>query len=105
MNKNQLADLPQNSLALYILGYVFSLILTLFPFILVINNDFSSTLQRNSVIISGVVQIIFQLIIFLHLKPTSSQYWRWLAFIYTFILLVILVGASVWIMYHLNQNM
>ena len=53
----------------------------------------------------GIVQIVVHLVYFLHMNTSSSQGWNNAAFIFTVIIVGILVAGSIWVMYHLNANM
>jgi cytochrome o ubiquinol oxidase subunit IV len=89
----------------YITGFGLSIILTVVPFFLVMTAAIAGSAALITIILFAAAQIIVHLICFLHMQPSSGQSWNWSAFIYTLILLCILVTASIWIMYHLNQNM
>jgi cytochrome o ubiquinol oxidase operon protein cyoD len=45
------------------------------------------------------------IIYFLHLDVHSEDGWNMLAFIFTIVLVVIVLGASIWVMYNENTNM
>ncbi len=89
----------------YVTGFGLSIILTAIPFFLVMTSAIAGFAALITIILFAVAQIIVHLVCFLHMQPSSAQSWNWSAFIYTLILLCILVGASIWIMFHLNQNM
>lgn len=106
MRSKDISSFGEGRLRTYVIGFGLSIVLTIVPFALVMNNY---VLIRSTIVITiilfAIVQIIVHIICFLHLKPSSDQSWNWLAFIYTLILLGALVGGSTWIMYHLNYNM
>ncbi len=89
----------------YSLGFVLSIVLTVIPFVLVMTSAMSRNAIIATILIFAVVQIIVHLVFFLHLNGSSEQRWNVIAFAYTVLVLAILVGASVWIMYHLDYNM
>ena len=89
----------------YFIGFGLSLILTSIPFAVVMTAAMSYSRLVAVIVIFGIAQVVVHFIFFLHMKPSAKQSWNGLAFIYTFLLLCILVGASIWIMYHLNHNM
>jgi cytochrome o ubiquinol oxidase operon protein cyoD len=45
------------------------------------------------------------MIYFLHMNTKSEGGWNMLALIFTMVLVVITLSGSIWIMYHLNNNM
>ncbi len=51
------------------------------------------------------MQIVVHMIYFLHMNATSEGGWNLLALIFTLVLVVITLSGSLWIMYHLNENM
>ena len=89
----------------YGLGFVLSIVLTAIPFALVMTSSMSRFATVITIVAFAVVQIVVHLVFFLHLNGSSEQRWNVVAFAYTVIVLAILVGASIWIMYHLNYNM
>lgn len=90
----------------YLTGFVLAVILTVIPFWLVMGNVFESSSTAGIVILAlGAVQIVVHVIYFLHMNTTSENGWNFLALIFTLILVVITLAGSIWVMYHLNQNM
>ncbi len=95
----------------YVIGFTFSLILTLSAYFLVsmhINSDFGILSQQILIpLIIGIaiLQLIVQLIFFLHLTHESKPRWNFVFFISTIGVILIVVVGSVWIMNHLNYNM
>ncbi len=53
----------------------------------------------------GFVQAIIQLICFFHLGLEEKPQWQLLNFLFMLVILAVVVGGSMWIMYHLNYNM
>ena len=53
----------------------------------------------------ALAQIVVHMIYFLHMNTKSEGGWTMLALIFTMVLVVIALSGSLWIMYHLNQNM
>lgn len=89
----------------YITGFILSILLTVIPYFLVVDHIFALNTIIISIVILGVLQLLVQLIFFLHLDNSSAQRWNVLAFIFTVLIVVILVLGSLWIMYNLNYNM
>ena len=94
------------SLRGYLTGFVLAAILTIIPFWLVLGHVIASP-QATIVIVLGLaaLQIVVHMIFFLHLDTKSENGWNMLAFIFTVVLVVIVLGASVWVMYNENANM
>ena len=96
----------QGSLRGYLTGFVLAAILTIIPFWLVMGHVFSSHwLTITIVLLLAVVQIFVHVIYFLHLDTHSEGGWNMLAFIFTIVLVVIVLGASIWVMYNENALM
>ena len=95
----------QASFLSYGLGYIFSIILTLAAYLLVVNKLATGSFLISAVIVLAIVQLVVQLKYFLHIGFNSQS--RSSLFIFFFMLLVvfILVGGTLWIMKNLNHSM
>jgi cytochrome o ubiquinol oxidase subunit IV len=89
----------------YATGFVLSVILTALPFALVMTHAAPAEVLIPAVIVAGLIQIGVHLVYFLHMNRSSSQLWNNAAFVFTAVIVGILVVGSLWIMYHLNMNM
>ena len=90
----------------YMTGFVLSVILTAIPFWLVMGNVLNDKFQTTLVVIAlAAVQIIVHMIYFLHMNMKSEGGWTFLALVFTLTLVVITLVGSIWVMYHLDQNM
>ncbi|MBF7690771.1 MULTISPECIES: cytochrome o ubiquinol oxidase subunit IV [Acinetobacter] len=93
------------SLKQYSIGFILSIILTVIPFGMVMTGGFSRSLLLSVVGITGIVQVLVQLIFFLHMNSSEEQRWNVIAFIYTILTIAILLIGSVWVMNYLHYNM
>jgi len=89
----------------YLFGFVLSVVLTAIPFAMVMMHLLPAATLVPVIIGVGVVQIVIHLVYFLHMNTSSSQGWNNAAFVFTLIIVGILVVGSIWVMYHLNSNM
>ena len=89
----------------YLIGFVLSVILTAIPFGLTMAHALPAHSLVPILVAVGVVQILVHLYFFLHMNTSSSQVWNNAAFVFTVIIVGILVIGSLWVMYHLNANM
>jgi len=89
----------------YLIGFGLSVILTAIPFALVMSGSVPSATVVPLCLGFAVTQIGVHLVYFLHMNTSSSQTWNMAAFVFTLIILVILVAGSLWVMYHLDTNM
>jgi cytochrome o ubiquinol oxidase operon protein cyoD len=90
----------------YVIGFVLSVILTAIPFWLVMAHVFKNpTVTAFSVMALAGLQIVVHMIYFLHMTPKAEGGWNMLALIFTLVLVTIALSGSMWVMYHLNNNM
>ncbi len=94
------------SLRGYLTGFVLAAILTIIPFWLVMDNVIHNRPLLVFIILAlAVVQIFVHIVYFLHLDTRSESGWNMMAFIFTAVLVIIVLGASIWVMYNENVNM
>ncbi|MCB5187609.1 cytochrome o ubiquinol oxidase subunit IV [Methylobacillus caricis] len=93
------------SVKTYVIGFILSVILTVIPFALVMYPTLAPGVILISILALAVVQIIVHLVYFLHMNSSSEQRWNVMAFIFTILIIAIVVIGSLWIMFHLNHNM
>lgn len=89
----------------YTIGFILSAVLTIIPFALVMTGVLSPGVTAAIVMGLAIVQIVVQVIYFLHLHPKSEGGWNLLAMLFTLVILVIVISGSLWVMHHLNSNM
>ena len=90
----------------YMTGFVLSVILTAIPFWLVMANVLNNTLRTSIVIMAlAAVQIVVHMIYFLHMNTKSEGGWTFMALAFTLTLVVVTLVGSIWVMYHMDQNM
>jgi cytochrome o ubiquinol oxidase operon protein cyoD len=87
----------------YMIGFVLSVILTVIP--MVMSGTASHSLILGTVVASAVIQIVVHLVYFLHMNTSSEGRWNLIAFLFTAVIIFIVVVGSLWIMYNLNLNM
>jgi cytochrome o ubiquinol oxidase operon protein cyoD len=89
----------------YTVGFLSSLLLTIFSFYLV---AYSALPPKNLYIAIGalaIIQLFVQLVFFLHLNTHSKSSWNLLSFLFTLVVVVVLVIGTMWIMYNLYEKM
>ena len=89
----------------YLIGFLLSVVLTALPFWMVMRGGFDPTLTVATIMAAAVVQILVHTVCFLHVNTSSEGGWTLLAYIFTAVLVLIVISGSLWIMYHLNANM
>lgn len=98
-------DPKQGTLSSYLLGFVLSLLLTGTAYIVVTRHLFDGAGLVLVVIVLALVQALTQLLLFLHLGQETKPRWKLGVFLFMLLVLIILVGGSLWIMQNLNYNM
>ena len=89
----------------YLTGFLLSVVLTAIPFWLVMSGVLPGPVTAILVVLLALVQIGVHTFYFLHVNTRSEGGWTLLAFVFTAILVVIVIAGSLWIMYHLHGNM
>lgn len=87
------------SLRSYAIGFVLSVILTAIPFYMAMDGGFSRHATLLTMVILGLVQVVVHLVCFLHMNFSSEGRWNVMAFIFTAIVILLVVGLSLWIIY------
>jgi cytochrome o ubiquinol oxidase subunit IV len=95
---------PKN-LKTYLIGFVLCIVLTLIPFQAVASHSLSHAAIYAVLFVSAILQLFVQVICFLRLNMTKDGLENTLSFIFIAIVVFILIGGSMWIMWHLNYNM
>ena len=90
----------------YVIGVVLAAILTIIPFGLVMAGGFENRLMTIGVVlVCAVAQVLVHMVYFLHINGRAEEGWTLLSTLFTIIILVIVLSGSLWVMFHLNQNM
>ncbi len=95
----------------YITGYVTSILLTVGAFgalLLHINSHHSFPTHQTLTIIFisfAVLQILVQLLFFLHLGHKQKTHWNMVVLGFALFAVFVLIGGTLWIMQNLNEHM
>ena len=90
----------------YIIGFILCIILTIVPFAIVHRAMGSPGMQYIIILSCALLQFLVQVICFLRLNASTTQSKvNLFSFVFTMIVLLTIVGGSLWIMYNLNYNM
>jgi cytochrome o ubiquinol oxidase operon protein cyoD len=93
------------SIGAYIAGFILSVVLTAAAFGLVMAHMLSPTASLMAIGALALIQIVVHLVFFLHMNGSSGQRWNVMAFVFTVITAVILIGGTLWVMYNANMLM
>ena len=90
----------------YLTGFVLAVILTVIPFWLVMGEVLDNrTLTALVIFACAILQIFVHVHYFLHLDTRAEGGWSLISFVFTIVIVGIMISGSVWIMYHLNTNL
>jgi cytochrome o ubiquinol oxidase operon protein cyoD len=87
------------------LAFVFSLILIFAAHRIVGEHHLSDGILMLTIFIIALMQAILQLVFFMHLGAESKPHWNSITFLFTVIVIILVIGGSVWIMNNLNYNL
>ena len=90
----------------YIVGLLISFGLTFFAYYFAVYRPFESGVTTYALItLAAVAQIIVQVVFFLHINAEGKPRMNLMSFIFTLLMVFIVVAGSLWVMYNLNVNM
>jgi cytochrome o ubiquinol oxidase operon protein cyoD len=95
----------RGTLASYVTGYIFSIYLTVTAYLVVYNHLFSHLTLTVIIIGLALVQFVVQMVFFLHLGRETRPRWKLAVMLFMIMVVLILVGGSLWIMSNLNVRM
>ena len=93
------------SLKGYLIGYAAAAVLTISAFAAAQSNALTPASVVAAITVLAVGQMLVHLIFFLHISTTPNQRTNILAFAVTMLIVLLIVGGSLWIMSHLQSNM
>jgi cytochrome o ubiquinol oxidase subunit IV len=91
--------------ASYVRGFLLSLLFTLIPYYLITEHPVSGTVLLAVIIAFAVLQMVVQVLFFLHLGRERKPYWQTGFLVATVGAIFVVVVGSLWIMNHLHSNM
>lgn len=89
----------------YMVGFVLSIILTAIPFGLVMFPSLPKNLTVLIVVAMAVIQVVVHLVYFLHMDRSKEQRSNVSTFLFTAMVIALLVGLSLWIMFSIHFEM
>ena len=89
----------------YIIGFILSIVITVMAFLLVSFKPFPTEIIYIVIATLAILQLYVQLVFFLHLNTRSEGRWNLLVFLFSLIVVLIIIFGSIWIMINLNYNM
>ena len=98
-------DDSHGSVKSYAIGFILSVILTIIPFGLVMYPSLPKAMTLWIVLVFAVIQVLVHLVYFLHLDRSAAQRNNVIAFVFAALVIVLLVGLSLWIMFSIHTVM
>ena len=98
-------DASHGSVKSYAIGFILSVILTLIPFGLVMYPTLPKSITLMIVLAFAVIQVLVHLVYFLHMDRSPEQRNSVAALIFSALVIVLLVGLSLWIMFSIHTEM
>lgn len=95
----------EHGLQSYLTGFALALVLTAIPFGIVVFGSLPKTATMAAIAVAAIAQVIVHLRYFLHLDLTSTPRENLLAIAFAGVLILIMVGGSLWIMFDLHARM
>lgn len=89
----------------YVIGFLLSVVMTAIPFWMVMTRAADPQTTAITIMVFAVAQILVHTFALLHVNTKAEGGWTLLAYIFTAVLVGIVLAGSLWIMYHLNMNM
>lgn len=89
----------------YAIGFTACFLLTSASFLIVAFKLFSGQTLIYVLVALALVQALVQLLYFLHLGQEAKPRWETVIFYFMFLILLIIVGGTLWIMQDLNDRM
>lgn len=87
----------------YVVGFVLSVFTTITAYFFVENRLLPVEALIYVILALAVVQLVIQMVFFLHIGRGSR--WKFLTFIFTVLVVLIIVIGTLWIMHNLDYNM
>ncbi|MFJ4141459.1 cytochrome o ubiquinol oxidase subunit IV [Pseudomonas sp. NPDC089734] len=98
-------DNSHGSVKSYVIGFILSIILTAIPFALVMSPSLPKDMTIAIILAFAIIQILVHLHYFLHLDFSGTQRNNVMAFAFTTLVIVLLVGLSLWIIFSIHREM
>jgi len=95
----------QGTVKSYVLGFLFSLLLTLASFFVVFQGVLAKRALSYTIIGLALLQALIQVFLFLHLGKEDKPRWKVLTFLFMLSVVLIIVLGSLWIMSNLDYNL
>jgi cytochrome o ubiquinol oxidase operon protein cyoD len=89
----------------YVIGFALSLVLTILSFWAVKSGVVPHGEILPAIVVLAVVQLLVQLVFFLHMGTGPDKGENLGVFVFTLLIIAIMVAGTVWVMHNMNANM
>jgi cytochrome o ubiquinol oxidase operon protein cyoD len=87
------------------IGFVLSFLLVFACHRIVVHHHLTNDLLIWTVFSFAILQALIQLVFFMHLGLESKPHWNTITFIFVVMVILIVIGGSMWIMNNLDYNL
>ncbi len=99
------AHASHGSVKSYVVGFILCIVLTALSFGVVMTGALTGFAAAAAIVVLCVLQLIVQLVFFLHLGTSPEQRDNLTTFLFTMLIIAIIVGGSAWVLHNMNANM
>ncbi|KQL44678.1 cytochrome o ubiquinol oxidase subunit IV [Brevibacillus choshinensis] len=86
------------SLKSYVIGFILSIVLTIIPLVLVMNNMLEKTALVLTILVMAILQFVVQLFFFMHIREGEKPRYNVQTLVLGLVIVVTIIGGSIWIM-------
>jgi cytochrome o ubiquinol oxidase operon protein cyoD len=86
------------SLKSYVIGFLFSIVLTIIPIVVLMNDWFEGNGNTMIFLVAATLQFIVQLVFFMHLREEEKPRYNLMSLLLGIFIVLLIVLGSIWIM-------
>ncbi|MDR7317230.1 cytochrome o ubiquinol oxidase subunit IV [Brevibacillus nitrificans] len=86
------------SLKSYVIGFILSIVLTIIPLVMVMNNMLDKTTTVIWILVMAVLQFIVQLFFFMHVREGEKPRYNVQTLVLGLVIVFTIIAGSIWIM-------
>lgn len=87
------------------IGFVLSFVLLIAAYRIVTHHHLSDGFLYATIYGVAIIQALIQLVFFMHLGLESKPHWNSITFLFTLLVIILIIGGSLWIMNNINYNL
>ncbi|WP_432776305.1 cytochrome o ubiquinol oxidase subunit IV [Brevibacillus gelatini] len=91
-------DHNHGSLKSYVIGFILSIVLTIIPLVLVMNQMMEKTALVITILVMAILQFVVQLFFFMHIREGEKPRYNVQTLILGLVIVFTIVAGSIWIM-------